>query len=107
MNQLEKKVARERETIEFMIRYSCKKQHHQDELCTDCEKLLAYANERITRCPFKETKTFCSACKVHCYEKTMRQKVRDIMRFSGPRMLFHHPVMALHHLYIEKKEKRQ
>ena len=36
-----------------------------------------------------ETKTFCSNCKVHCYKPEMRKKIRAVMRFSGPRMIFY------------------
>ena len=39
-----------------------------------------------------ESKTFCSNCRVHCYCPDMREKIRMVMRFSGPRMLFYHPV---------------
>ena len=37
----------------------------------------------------------------------MREKIRAVMRFSGPRMIFHHPVMALRHVIETKKEKRR
>lgn len=106
MKRVDKKTQREQETIAYMIAYYCRKQHHTTSLCPDCKALLVYANKRIELCPFKETKTFCSACKVHCYKQEERDQIRKVMRYSGPRMLLHHPLMALHHLYIEKKEKR-
>jgi hypothetical protein len=28
----------------------------------------------------------------------MREKIRDVMRYAGPRMLLTHPVMAIAHL---------
>ena len=37
----------------------------------------------------------------------MRQKIRAVMRFSGPRMIFYHPVMAIRHLSESKMEKRR
>ena len=55
-------------------------------------------------CPFMETKTFCSQCKVHCYKKDKREQIRKVMRFSGPRMLVYHPVMAICHLYYQMKD---
>ncbi len=67
--------------------------------------MAEYAEKRVDHCPFMETKTFCSNCKVHCYRKDMRQKIREVMRFSGPRMLFYHPVLAVRHLYESQKEK--
>jgi len=35
-----------------------------------------------------------------------REKIRAVMRFSGPRMIFHHPVAAIRHVIETKKEKR-
>ena len=64
----------------------CKKRHHtHGMLCPDCAALRDYACQRSDRCPFMETKTFCSNCRVHCYKPEMREKIRAVMRFSGPR----------------------
>ena len=91
-----------------MIRLYCRKQHgSKGGLCPDCQALLAYAQIRSDRCPFMEHKTFCSNCRVHCYRPEMREKIRQVMRFSGPRMLFHHPVMALRHVIESKREKKR
>ena len=98
---------REKETVSLMIAIYCRKNHGGKELCPDCAALEAYARQRSDKCPFMETKTFCSNCKVHCYKKDMREKIREVMRFSGPRMIFHHPVMAIRHLIESKKEKRR
>ena len=65
-----------------------------------------YALQRIERCPFMETKTFCSACKVHCYKPEMREQIRTVMRWSGPRMLFVHPVLAVRHMKETMKAKK-
>lgn len=54
-----------------------------------------------------ETKTFCSNCRVHCYKPAMREKIRQVMRFSGPRMLFYHPMLAIRHVVESKREKRR
>ena len=98
---------REKETVSLMIRLYCRKKHGGKELCPACAELDAYARLRSDKCPFMETKTFCSNCKVHCYKKDMREKIREVMRFSGPRMIFHHPVMAVRHVIESKKEKRR
>lgn len=91
-----------------MIKLYCKKQHKVKKgLCPECQALKEYAELRSEKCPFMESKTFCSNCKVHCYKKEMREKIRQVMRFSGPRMIFHHPVMAINHLVQSKKEKRK
>lgn len=98
---------REKETVSLMIRLYCRKNHGGRPLCPDCAALDAYARSRSDRCPFMGTKTFCSNCTVHCYKPEMREKIRRVMRFSGPRMLFHHPVMAIRHVIESKKEKRR
>lgn len=36
--------------------------------------------------------------------KVISQKIRLVMRFSGPKMLFKHPLLALLHLYDRRKE---
>lgn len=53
-----------------------------------------------------ETKTFCSACKVHSYKPEMREQIRTVMRWSGPRMLFVHPVLAIRHMKETMKAKK-
>ena len=98
---------REKETVSLMVRLYCRKKHHSKTLCPDCAALDAYARCRSDRCPFMETKTFCSNCKVHCYKPDMREKIREVMRFSGPRMLFYHPIMAIRHVMESRNEKRK
>lgn len=105
---VEDKRRREKETVSQMIALYCRKKHGtKGELCPDCASLDVYARLRSDKCPFMETKTFCSNCKVHCYKKEMREKIREVMRFSGPRMIVVHPVMALRHVIESKKEKRR
>lgn len=100
---------REKTMVSEMIALYCRKNHgtKKAQLCEDCAALEAYARLRSDKCPFMETKTFCSNCRVHCYRPEMREKIRLVMRFSGPRMLFHHPVMAIRHVIESKKEKKR
>lgn len=101
--------------VSKMIALYCRNKHGKRHgLCPDCAALDSYARERSDKCPFMETKTFCSNCKVHCCEHAnpeigieMREKIRAVMRFSGPRMMFHHPVMAVRHVLETKKEKKR
>jgi len=91
---------RERKTVEAMIHLFCNENHQTDggSLCEACEALLSYASEQLDHCPFGEEKPKCSDCEVHCYKPEMRERITEVMRYSGPRMLLHHPVMALRHL---------
>lgn len=97
---------REKEIVSLMIKIYCKKNHGGKTLCSKCAELEAYANMRSDKCPFMEKKTFCSNCKVHCYKSCMREKIREVMRFSGPRMIFYHPILAIRHVIESKKEKK-
>ena len=107
-NKFESKRERETRTVSLMIRIYCKKKHGTKKgLCPECEALDAYARMRSEKCPFMETKTFCSNCKVHCYKADMREKIRAVMRFSGPRMIFSHPIMAIRHIIESKREKKR
>jgi len=108
MNRVEIKRQQEKKIVALMIRLYCKKKHGtKKELCAECQSLCDYAMLRSDKCPFMETKTFCSNCKVHCYKADMREKIREVMRFAGPRMIFHHPVMAIRHVIESKREKTE
>ncbi len=95
----ERKRAREAAVIQEMISLYCHGLHGtpKGSLCPSCAELLAYALRRVARCPCMETKTFCSQCRIHCYAPDMREKVREVMRYAGPRLLFRHPATCLHH----------
>jgi hypothetical protein len=106
IKNIHQRIRREWETIDVMIKYYCKKNHLKKELlCSECKELHEYAYQRLINCPFEEDKPVCSNCKVHCYKKDMREQVRKIMRFSGPRMLLNHPYLAIRHLIDEKLSK--
>jgi predicted amidophosphoribosyltransferase len=92
------RIEREAETIAVMIAIYCR-DHHQTgkKLCPECSDLLKYASNRLKHCPFQEGKTTCGKCPVHCYKPAMREKIRRVMRYVGPRMLLSHPLMALRH----------
>ncbi len=52
------------------------------ELCPDCAKLLKYGLTMRLRCP-KEPKPMCKRCPDPCYRPEYRDKIREVMRFSG------------------------
>ena len=68
-------------------------------LCGECRELLEYSLARLEHCKFGNAKTKCHKCPVHCYRPDMREKIRTVMRFSGPRMLLYHPLEALRYLF--------
>ena len=106
--RVEKRRAREKKTISQMIAMHCAGTHRAaerteqafcgDAVCPACAKLDAYAVLRTERCRKMHVKTSCEACENHCYAPEMRESIRAAMRYSGPRMIFKHPVAAIRHL---------
>lgn len=93
------RIAREKKTIQAMVSLYCRGRHGtRHGLCEDCQGLLAYAQCRLDRCPFGDEKSPCVDCDIHCYRADRREEVRVVMRYAGPRMLWHHPVLAILHL---------
>ena len=82
-----------------MIRIYCRGKHGTERgLCRECSSLQGYAWNRLQKCPFQEGKTTCAKCPVHCYRPEMREQIRKVMRYAGPRMLLRHPIMTLWHM---------
>lgn len=98
---------REQKTVDAMLRMYCRGHGHAPAagatLCTECAALREYAARRLERCIFGDAKPACANCLVHCYRADMRERVRDVMRWSGPRMLLRHPVLAILHLIDEHR----
>ncbi len=67
-------------------------------LCPACRELLEYAGLRLEKCPWGDAKPTCAKCPIHCYKPEMRARIREVMRYAGPRMLLRHPLMGLRHL---------
>ncbi len=103
---MENKRKREIRTARLMIRMHCHAQHRR-ELCDECVELLQYAEKRIQKCPFGEKKPICAHCRVHCYQSGMREKMVMVMRFSGPRMIWRHPVLVMLHLAGRYRDRRR
>ena len=102
--RLPKRLAREELTIVEMIAMYCR-DHHGEELaraaeglCPGCAGLMAYARLRLELCRYGADKPTCAACPTHCYRPAMRDRVREVMRYSDPRMIKAHPVLAVAHL---------
>jgi len=99
------RIRRERKTIEKMVRLYCRKTHGSTNgLCGECRELLDFANVRLTKCPFQEGKPTCEKCPIHCYKPDRREQMKRVMRFSGPRMIWRHPIVAIRHLVDAHRE---
>ena len=97
MNRIEE----EQQVVEQMIRLYCRKKEGNRELCPSCTELLQYAKARLEHCKFDENKTTCKKCPVHRYRPEMRERIRKVMRWAGPRMIWYHPAAAIRHLIRE------
>ncbi len=117
MSRQSPRMARERRTLAAMVRLYCRGVHRPapapgagykpvpTELCHSCGELLDYALARLDRCPFSGAeKPTCANCPVHCYSPEMRARVKEVMRFAGPRMLWRHPGLALLHLLDSRRK---
>lgn len=94
------RLEREKATLEKMLKLYCRDYHHTEgELCSQCQELLSYALNRLDHCKFGEDKTTCAKCPVHCYKPEMRQKIREVMGYSGPKMIYTHPLAAIRHIF--------
>ena len=69
------------------------------DLCPDCARLLAHALVKRTSCPLNP-KPACKQCPSHCYHATYRGKMREVMRFSGRRLVLSGRVDYLRHLLL-------
>lgn len=79
--------------------------HNTRPLCPECAALLDYALRRLDSCRFENGKPSCRKCPVHCYRADMRERIRTVMRWAGPRMIFHHPLAATRHLLRELRSR--
>ena len=97
------RIEEEKKVVEQMIRLYCQKKEGNGELCPKCHELPDYAHSRLDRCRYGEEKPTCKKCPVHCYRPDMKERVRAVMRWSGPRMMLYHPVAAIKHIYREMR----
>ncbi len=96
---LSSRMRREARTVELMIRRYCRDHHHEGAtLCPDCVALLGYVLARLEQCPFQEGKSTCGKCPIHCYSPSKRSRIREVMRYAGPRLIWTHPWLSIMHL---------
>lgn len=99
------RIEEEKRVVSVMIGMYCRKHHEslRNELCPECASLRRYALHRLDYCAKGEKKGSCRQCSTHCYSPLMRERIRDVMRYAGPRMIFKDPVAAIKHLIREMK----
>jgi superfamily II helicase len=104
----QKNLDRDKKTVMAMAQIFCRGHNHicspEDSLCPQCLSVVEYSNEKTQRCPYKHQGT-CNTCPTQCYTQEMRLAIREIMAYSGPRMILHHPIMAIRYLIKKRKNK--
>jgi len=99
-----RRLRRERRTVLAMVGLYCRHQHGTQVLCSDCEELASYAERRLDLCPYGPEKPSCTNCPIHCYRPEPRERMQEVMRFAGPRMLARHPYLAIRHILDDRRE---
>jgi hypothetical protein len=100
MNRIEREI----KTVGIMIDMYCRHHHKTEKTCESCQALFDYARQRSLKCPFGEDKPVCAKCQTHCYKPEMKAKIKDVMKFSGPKMISVHPMLAIRHFISARKE---
>lgn len=95
MNRIDK----EKKIVTQMIRLYCHRKERNSTLCPECQELLSYALARLDHCKFGERKKSCKKCPIHCYKPNMKKRIREVMKWAGPRMIFYHPLETIKHLF--------
>lgn len=87
-----------------MVEMYCAHHHGSEGICTECSELADYADSKLDLCPYGPDKPSCTNCPIHCYRPEPRKRMREVMRYAGPRMLKTHPVLAVMHVFGGKRE---
>lgn len=100
---MDKRVEEEKAVVEQMIRLYCRRKEGHNALCPECRELLDYASSRLERCRYGGKKPTCKKCPIHCYRPEMKERIKAVMRWAGPRMMLYHPAAAIKHLLRDLK----
>jgi hypothetical protein len=101
-----RRIRRELNTVRSMIEIYCRGNHRSKRHpCAQCLTVWEYAKQRVEHCPFLPDKPTCVNCPAHCYKPGMRKQIQSIMRYSGPRMIWHHPVLSIQHFIDGRRDR--
>jgi len=65
-------------------------------LCPECSRLLTYGLTMRVKCP-RDPKPMCKKCDTPCYRGDYKDKIREVMKFSGMYLVKHGRVDLLYH----------
>lgn len=92
------KKEKDRYILKQFINIYCHGKHKipKSQLRDECQALLNYAIKRLEHCP-QDPKPSCKHCEVHCYKPVYREKIREVMRYSGKRLILQGRLNLLWH----------
>ncbi|MBI5700381.1 nitrous oxide-stimulated promoter family protein [Candidatus Saganbacteria bacterium] len=87
VEKLAKPKERELKTLVLFVETFCSQKHaeraqNSQKLCDECDKLLKYGRAKLILCKY-DPKPKCRECKTHCYAPSYREKIKEVMKFSG------------------------
>ncbi len=100
-----KEIDKEKRIVAQMITLYARYHRHEPGIEQEMENLRVYCMARLEHCRWGEGKPACQHCQVHCYAPEKRERIRQVMRWAGPRMLWHHPGAVLWHLFHHREPK--
>jgi hypothetical protein len=68
-------------------------------LCQDCTKLLNHGTAKLLLCPY-DPKPMCKKCETHCYAPGYRERIQEVMRFSGLYLVKHCRLDLMVHYFL-------
>ncbi len=69
-------------------------------VCAECAAFLEYAILKRLKCPLEAEKPTCKHCRIHCYDKLRREKVREIMAYAGRTLMLRGRLDYLWHYFF-------
>jgi len=76
-------------------------------LCAECAEHIRYAEKRRAYCP-RDPKPFCAHCDTHCYKPDEAEWQRQMMRYAGPRSMWHgYAIPGIKHALEARTWKRE
>jgi hypothetical protein len=87
--------------LETFIGFYCHSRHKSPKgvLCQECSELLAYSRMKREKCPL-DPKPTCKHCRVHCYGKAQRARIKEIMAYSGKHLMLRGRLDLLWHYFF-------
>lgn len=94
--------------LQLLAQSKAKKYPHwrRINLCPDCLELVTHVEPRTTRCPHMAYKSFCHLCPRPCHPPKEMALISPLMRYSGPRLLFHYPILTARHIREVMRSKK-